>query len=79
MTVLKSGKNAGCFVYYFQIGFQCDGYFNNVIETANENSVENNGNISVCAERWNIPTFTLAVRAAYIWKESSKPGLWQVA
>ena len=41
MKVLKSGKNAGCFVYYFQIGFQCDGYFNNVIETANENSVEN--------------------------------------
>ena len=41
MKVLKSGKNAGCFVYYFQIGFQCDGYFNNVIETADENSVEN--------------------------------------
>ena len=41
MKVLKSGKNAGCFVYYFQIGFQCDGYFNNVIETANENSVKN--------------------------------------
>ena len=41
MKVLKSGKNAGCFVYCFQIGFQCDGYFNNVIETANENSVEN--------------------------------------
>ena len=41
MKVLKSGKNAGCFVYYFQIGFQCDGYFNSVIETANENSVEN--------------------------------------
>ena len=32
MKVLKSGKNAGCFVYYFQIGFQCDGYFNNVVE-----------------------------------------------
>ena len=41
MKVLKSGKNAGCFVYYFQIGFQRDGYFNNVVETANENSVEN--------------------------------------
>ena len=41
MKVLKSGKNAGCFVYYFQIGFQCGGYFNNVVETANENSVEN--------------------------------------
>ena len=41
MKVLKSGKNAGCFVYYFQIGFQCDGYFNTVVETANENSVEN--------------------------------------
>ena len=41
MKVLKSGKNAGNAVYYFQIGFQCDGYFNNVIETANENSVEN--------------------------------------
>ena len=41
MKVLKSGKNAGCFVYYFQIGFQCDGYFNNVVETANKNSVEN--------------------------------------
>ena len=41
MKVLKSGKNAGCAVYYFQIGFQCDGYFNNVVETANENSVEN--------------------------------------
>ena len=41
MRTLKSGKNAGCFVYYFQIGFQCDGYFNNVVETANENSVEN--------------------------------------
>ena len=41
MKVLKSGKNAGCFVYYFQIGFQCDGYFNNVVETANEISVEN--------------------------------------
>ena len=41
MKVLKSGKNTGCFVYYFQIGFQCDGYFNNVVETANENSVEN--------------------------------------
>ena len=40
MKVLKSGKNTGCFVYYFQIGFQCDGYFNNVIETAYENSVE---------------------------------------
>ena len=40
MRTLKSGKNAGCFVYYFQIGFQCDGYFNNVVETANENSVE---------------------------------------
>ena len=40
MKVLKSGKNAGCFVYYFQIGFQCNGYFNNVVETANENSVE---------------------------------------
>lgn len=39
MKVLKSGKNAGCFVYYFQIGFQCDGYFNSVVETANENSV----------------------------------------
>ena len=26
MKTLKSGKNAGCFVYYFQIGFQCDGY-----------------------------------------------------
>ena len=38
---MKSGKNAGCFVYYFQIGFQCDGYFNSVVETANENSVEN--------------------------------------
>ena len=41
MKTLKSGKNAGCFVYYFQIGFQCDGYFNNVVETADENSVEN--------------------------------------
>ena len=41
MKVLKSGKNTGCFVYYFQIGFQCDGYFNNVVETANENSVSN--------------------------------------
>ena len=41
MIVLKSGKNAGCAVYYFQTGFQCNGYFNNVIETANENSVEN--------------------------------------
>ena len=41
MKVLKSGKNAGCFVYYFQIGFQCDGYFNSVVETANENSVSN--------------------------------------
>ena len=41
MKTLKSGKNAGCFVYYFQIGFQCDGYFNNVVETANENSVSN--------------------------------------
>ena len=41
MKTLKSGKNAGCFVYYYQIGFQCDGYFNSVIETANENSVEN--------------------------------------
>ena len=41
MKVLKSGKNAGCFVYYFQIGFQCDGYFNNVAETADENSVSN--------------------------------------
>ena len=41
MKVLKSGKNAGCFVYYFQIGFQCDGYFNSVVETANENSVKN--------------------------------------
>ena len=40
MKVLKSGKNAGNAVYYFQIGFQCDGYFNNVVETANENSVE---------------------------------------
>ena len=30
MKVLKSGKNAGNAVYYFQIGFQCDGYFNNV-------------------------------------------------
>ena len=40
MKVLKSGKNAGCFVYYFQIGFQCDGYFNNVVETADENSVD---------------------------------------
>lgn len=40
MKVLKSGKNAGCFVYYFQIGFQCDGYFNSVVETANENSVD---------------------------------------
>ena len=41
MKVLKSGKNAGCAVYYFQSGCQCDGYFNNVVETANENSVEN--------------------------------------
>ena len=41
MRTLKSGKNTGCFVYYFQIGFQCDGYFNTVVETANENSVEN--------------------------------------
>ena len=41
MKVLKSGKNAGNAVYYFQIGFQCAGYFNNVIETADENSVEN--------------------------------------
>ena len=41
MKVLKSGKNAGCFVYYFQSGFQCNGYFNTVVETANENSVEN--------------------------------------
>ena len=41
MKVLKSGKNAGSAVYYFQIGFQCDGYFNTVVETANENSVEN--------------------------------------
>ena len=41
MKVLKSGKNAGCAVYYFQIGFQCGGYFNTVVETANENSVEN--------------------------------------
>ena len=40
MKVLKSGKKAGCAVYYYQIGFQCDGYFNNVIETANENSVD---------------------------------------
>ena len=39
MKVLKSGKNAGCAVYYYQVGFQCNGYFNNVIETANENSV----------------------------------------
>ena len=43
MKVLKSGKNAGCAVYYFQIGFQCVGYFNNVVETADENSVENLG------------------------------------
>ena len=39
MKVLKSGKKDGCAVYYFQVGFQCNGYFNNVIETANENSV----------------------------------------
>ena len=39
MKVLKSGKNADCAVYYYQVGFQCNGYFNNVIETANENSV----------------------------------------
>ena len=41
MRILKSGKNAGCFVYYFQIGFQCDGYFNNVVETADGNNVSN--------------------------------------
>ena len=41
MKVLKSGKNAGLAMFYYQIGFQCNGYFNNVIETANENSVEN--------------------------------------
>ena len=41
MKVLNSGKKAGCFVYYFQIGFQFDGYFNSVVETADENSVEN--------------------------------------
>ena len=41
MRTLKSGKNAGNAVYYFQIGFQYDGYFNSVVETANENSVEN--------------------------------------
>ena len=41
MKVLKSGKNAGCAVYYYQISFQCDGYNNNDIETANENSVDN--------------------------------------
>ena len=41
MRTVKSGENAGCVVYYYQIGFQCDGYFNNVVETANENSVEN--------------------------------------
>ena len=39
MKGLERGKNAGCAVYYFQVGFQCNGYFNNVIETANENSV----------------------------------------
>ena len=41
MKVLKSGKNTGNAVYYFQIGFQCNGYFNSIVETANENSVEN--------------------------------------
>ena len=41
MRTLKSGKNAGNAVYYFQIGFQCDGYFNTVVETADENSVKN--------------------------------------
>ena len=41
MKVLKSGKNAGNAVYYFQSGFQCDAYFNSVVETADENSVEN--------------------------------------
>ena len=40
MKSLKSGKNAGCAVYYYQVGFQCNGYFNNVIETANENSID---------------------------------------
>ena len=40
MKVLKSGKNAGCAVYYYEIGFQCGDYFNGVIETANENSVD---------------------------------------
>ena len=41
MKVLKSGESAGCAGYYYQIGVQWDGYFNNVVETANENSVEN--------------------------------------
>ena len=41
MKVLKSGKDAGWFGYYCQIGFQCDGQFDSVVETANENSVEN--------------------------------------
>ena len=41
MKVLISGKNAGNAVYYLQMGLQCDGYFNNVVETGNENSVEN--------------------------------------
>ena len=41
MKVLKSGKNAGCFVSYFQNGFQCDGSYNSVVDTQNENSVEN--------------------------------------
>lgn len=40
MKALKSGKNAGCAVYYYEIGFQCGDYFNGVIETANENSVD---------------------------------------
>ena len=40
MKALKSGKNAGCAVYYYEIGFQCNGYFNTVVETANENSVD---------------------------------------
>ena len=39
MKSLKSGKNAGCAIYYYQVGFQYNGCFNNVIETANENSV----------------------------------------
>ena len=81
MKVLKIGKNAGCTQFYYEIGFDCDGWFNGVkcisiIPRVNDTILE-------VAREYNADVKEVSVRkirtnnSKVIWKKSGADFLKQ--